>query len=123
MNPERIVRDFCRSFETLDPQKILVYLAPDCFYHNIPMEPLRGHAAIEGFFKEFLSGCTAGQFEIKALAVNGSTVLTERVDRFSLRDGRRIELPVMGTFELRSDGEISAWRDYFDLATWTRQMA
>ena len=27
-----------------------------------------------------------------------------------------IELPVMGTFEVK-DGKIVAWRDYFDLAT------
>jgi limonene-1,2-epoxide hydrolase len=27
----------------------------------------------------------------------------------------------MGAFDLRG-GRIAAWRDYFDLATWTRQM-
>jgi limonene-1,2-epoxide hydrolase len=27
---------------------------------------------------------------------------------------------VMGTFELR-DGKIAAWRDFFDMAQWTRQ--
>jgi limonene-1,2-epoxide hydrolase len=27
---------------------------------------------------------------------------------------------VAGVFELR-DGKIAAWRDYFDMATWTRQ--
>jgi limonene-1,2-epoxide hydrolase len=26
----------------------------------------------------------------------------------------------MGAFEL-ADGKIAAWRDYFDMATWTRQ--
>ena len=32
--------------------------------------------------------------------------------------GGRIELPVMGVFEVR-DGRIAVWRDYFDLATVT----
>ena len=27
----------------------------------------------------------------------------------------------MGIFEVADDGRIGAWRDYFDLATWTRQ--
>lgn len=33
-----------------------------------------------------------------------------------------VELPVMGAFEL-SDGKISAWRDYFDMAQFQAQMA
>ena len=48
-------------------------------------------------------------------------VLTERVDVFNL-PGKSIELPVMGTFELR-DGKIAAWRDYFDLNQFMTQMA
>ena len=51
----------------------------------------------------------------------GSTVLTERVDRF-LMNGQPIALPVMGTFEVRG-GKIAAWRDYFDLADYQRQLA
>ena len=47
--------------------------------------------------------------------------LTERTDRFLIA-GKWIELPVMGAFELR-DGKICAWRDYFDMAQFQRQMA
>ena len=32
-------------------------------------------------------------------------------------------LPVMGTFEIDAQGKISAWRDYFDLAQFTKQMS
>jgi limonene-1,2-epoxide hydrolase len=49
-------------------------------------------------------------------------VLTERVDRFLL-NGRKVELPVMGAFEVGPDGKIRAWRDYFDMAQFTRQLA
>ena len=48
-------------------------------------------------------------------------VLTERVDVFELPD-KTIELPVMGTFEVR-DGKIAAWRDYFDLQQYMNQLA
>ena len=48
-----------------------------------------------------------------------STVLTERVDTFN-RGDKSIVLRVMGTFELR-EGKIAEWRDYFDMAEWTRQ--
>jgi limonene-1,2-epoxide hydrolase len=48
-------------------------------------------------------------------------VLTERVDVFVLPQ-RSIELPVMGTFEVRG-GKIAAWRDYFDMKQFMDQMA
>ena len=47
-------------------------------------------------------------------------VLTERTDRFLVGE-TWIEIPVMGTFELR-DGKLSAWRDYFDLAQFQKQL-
>ncbi|RIK28224.1 MAG: hypothetical protein DCC55_38880 [Chloroflexi bacterium] len=55
------------------------------------------------------------------IAAAGNVVFTERVDRIDAV-GRHVDLPVAGVFEL--DGErIRAWRDYFDLATYTRAMA
>ena len=38
-----------------------------------------------------------------------------------MMNGKRIELPVMGAFEVTADGKISAWRDYFDMATFSKQ--
>jgi hypothetical protein len=38
-------------------------------------------------------------------------------------NGKSVVLPVMGAFEVRADGKISAWRDYFDLAQFTKQLA
>jgi limonene-1,2-epoxide hydrolase len=38
--------------------------------------------------------------------------LTERVDVFTLAD-KTFDLQVMGAFEV-NEGEIRAWRDYFD---------
>ncbi len=121
MDAERIVRDFCAAFAGRDPQRLLGFLAPDALYHNLPLAPVKGHAAIEAVLRGFLGACTACEFELRAIAHSGSTVLTERIDRFTRPDGRRIELPVMGAFEVGPDGKIHAWRDYFDLATWTRQ--
>ena len=53
------------------------------------------------------------------MAESGDIVFTERVDRFQMGD-KKVELPVAGVFEVR-DGKIAAWRDYFDMPTWTRQ--
>ncbi len=52
---------------------------------------------------------------------DGPTVMNERVDRFWLPGGKKIELRVAGVFEVR-DGKASLWRDYFDVADFNRQM-
>jgi limonene-1,2-epoxide hydrolase len=121
MNAEARVREFCEAFARRDVEELLSFLAPDCVYHNIPMAPLTGHAAIEPLLHGFLRACTAVEFEVRGLASSGNLVLTERVDRFEREDGTRIELPVMGAFEVAADGKIAAWRDYFDMQMWRKQ--
>ena len=49
-------------------------------------------------------------------------VANERVDKFKIGDGW-LELPVAGFFEVDDDGKITLWRDYFDLASYTDQLA
>jgi limonene-1,2-epoxide hydrolase len=116
-----IVRSFCEAWSRRDAGEIAAYFADDAVYHNIPMEPVRGAAAIRPWLERFLLGCSSVEFELLRIAASENIVFTERLDRFE-QGGRRIELPVAGVFELR-DGRIAAWRDYFDLATWTRQAA
>lgn len=61
-------------------------------------------------------------FEVQMLhiAAGDGAVLTERIDRITVGP-IRIELPVSGTFEIK-DGQITAWRDYFDLIQMFRLM-
>jgi limonene-1,2-epoxide hydrolase len=63
---------------------------------------------------------TALPWEIRHIAASGDVVLTERVDHF-LVGGTRVSVPCMGVFELR-DGRIAAWRDYWDLGQFERQL-
>lgn len=121
MDAERVVRDFCDAFARRDLEELLGFLASDAVYHNMPMAPLQGHAAIEAVLRQFLAPCTRVEFALHAIASCGSTVLTERVDRFWLANGKTIELPVMGAFDVGADGKIGAWRDYFDLAQYLKQ--
>lgn len=114
-----IVRDFCAAWESLDQQRILDAFADDAVYHNIPMAPVQGKDAIKGLLGFILGPASAVRFGIKRIVADGDVVLTERLDTFKMGD-KTVALPVMGTFEVR-DGKIAAWRDYFDLATWTKQ--
>lgn len=120
--PIDVVRQFCDSWGT--PEQItgaLDRLADDCVYHNIPMDPIVGIEAIRAFVEGFVAGVDRAAWEVRAIAASGSTVLTERVDSFLYPD-HRIDLPVMGAFEVGADGRITAWRDYFDLNQFMAQM-
>ena len=120
-SPERVVRDFCAAFARQDLQEILGFFAEDAVYHNVPMAPAEGLPAIEAVLKQFVTPGAPAEFEIRNLAVSGSTVLTERLDRLQLQ-GKAVELPVMGAFEIDAAGKIRAWRDYFDVAQMMKQL-
>jgi len=117
---EKLVTDFCQSWTRKNVDEILGYLTDDCFYHNIPMEPCVGKAAIRKFIEPFVKDADTVNFEIKHTTSAGNVVMNERVDRFVMGP-KKIELPVAGVFEVHG-GKISAWRDYFDLTTFTKQM-
>ena len=117
---EKLVTDFCLSWSRKSVDEVLSYLTDDCFYHNIPMEPCVGKAAIRKFIEPFLKDAQSAVFEIKHTTSSGNVVMNERVDRFEM-GAKKIELPVAGVFEVQN-GKISSWRDYFDLTTFTKQM-
>ncbi|MFC9790568.1 nuclear transport factor 2 family protein [Rhodococcus sp. NPDC127528] len=115
MNPEAIVTEFCAGWAQPDPDKIAEYFTEDAVYHNIPMEPVTGKAAIRDFIAGFVGGFGGIDFRIQRQVSGGSIVMNERVDVFTI-NGKTIELPVTGVFEIAEDGKIAAWRDYFDMA-------
>jgi limonene-1,2-epoxide hydrolase len=121
MTPEQTIRDFCATVPARDIPALVAYFTDDAVYHNMPVEPVMGRDAIRETLEQFIAPATKAEFAILALAVSGSTVLTERVDRFVIA-GKKIDIPVMGAFEVNSAGKIYAWRDYFDMAAFMRQM-
>lgn len=114
MSNSEIVTAFMKAWEAQDTDKIMSFFAPDAIYHNMPMAPMKGHEEIRKFIAPFAGAADDVVFEVlnQAESANG-TVLNERVDRFTLKDGKKIVAEVMGVFELK-DGKITAWRDYFD---------
>ena len=115
----QVVRDFCAAWEARDQQRILDAFTDDAVYHNMPMQPAKGKDAIKGLLSMILTPASDVMFEIKHIVADGDVVMTERIDSFEIA-ARTVTLPVMGVFEVR-DGKIAAWRDYFDLTTWTKQ--
>ena len=113
MSNIELVTAFVDAWNHLDMTRVESFLAPDVFYHNIPMPPLIGIAA----FREAMaqSPFETADWTILNIAEAGNTVLTERIDRFGLPGGLRLSVRVMGAFEI-AGSKITAWRDYFDPA-------
>ncbi|MDO8432580.1 MAG: limonene-1,2-epoxide hydrolase family protein [Candidatus Binatus sp.] len=118
---EKVVTDFCNAWPRKNIDELLGFFTEDAVYHNIPTEPARGKAAIRATINTFLPGAKSIEFKILKCASNGNVVFNERLDMFDL-GAKKITLPVTGVFEV-SGGKISAWRDYFDMAMYTKQMA
>jgi limonene-1,2-epoxide hydrolase len=66
--------------------------------------------------------CSQAESTIDNLATtkDGRCVLTERTEAF-IFGVSRVQATFMGIFEVR-DGLISAWRDYWDMASFARDM-
>lgn len=116
-----LVRRFCAAFSSRDPGRILEFFTDDAVYHNMPLQPVQGKAAIRPILEMFLKPAQRVEFVVLNIAADGNVVLTERLDKF-IMGAREVELPVAGVFEVRG-GKIAAWRDYFDMATWSKQTA
>ena len=114
-----LVSAFCRAWSNRDVDELLGYFAEDAVYHNMPMPPMQGKPAIKTLLQQIVSPTSWIEWETLNIAEAGNVVFTERVDRFEM-GGKKVELPVAGVFEIEG-GKIKAWRDYFDMAAWTRQ--
>lgn len=121
MSPIKTVEAFVGHWNSGDMEAMYAMCAPTVVWHNIPMEPIKGVAAMRAAVAGFMGPVAACDWQIHAIAADDGVVLTERTDAFHLKDGRIAALPVMGTFEIDSDGKIAAWRDYFDMGQFQRE--
>ena len=120
-SPIEVVRRFCAAWsDGLGAGDLAAFFTDDAVYHNIPLAPVTGREDIATTIASFTTGVEGIEFRVINIVGDGAVVMTERVDVFKLPD-KSIELPVMGTFEVR-DGKIAAWRDYFDMNQFTSQM-
>jgi limonene-1,2-epoxide hydrolase len=117
-NAQRVVLDFLAAWPRGDIEELMAFFALDAVYHNIPVPPVRGAAAIREAFLAFARLMDSIEIENLHVAASGDVVFTERIDRFRNKTVT-LDLPVAGVFEVR-DGKIVAHRDYFDYQTWLR---
>lgn len=118
---ESIVRRFIADWSSLDADRLADYFTEDGVYHNMPMEPVAGKEALRRFIAAFLANWDSTNWEILNLVAAGDLVFVERMDRTTV-NGKPANLPCFGVFEMRG-GKIAEWRDYFDMATYTKAVS
>jgi limonene-1,2-epoxide hydrolase len=112
----QVVLDFLDAWVRGDIDELMAFFAPDAVYHNIPVPPVRGVAAIREAFLGFARLMDSIEIVNLNVAAEGPVVFTERIDRFRSKTVT-LDLPVAGVFEVQG-GLITAHRDYFDYRTW-----
>lgn len=120
MSAAETVNAFIRAIEEKDVDAAVAYLAADVSYENMPMDPIVGADGVAQTLNGFLAAASEVDWQIVEQWEVGDTVLNERVDRFKIGDGW-LELPVAGIFKV-TDGKITLWRDYFDMASYMTQL-
>jgi limonene-1,2-epoxide hydrolase len=114
------IRSFLEACVRADPEEFASYFTEDATWWNAPWKPVRGREAIRETLRRGAERMTALPWEIRRIVADGDIVMVERVDNFLVGE-RRVSVPCMGVFELR-DGKINAWRDYWDLQQFERQL-
>ena len=100
------------SFETMTAAFTEV-LAPDCVWEQRPVvtHSRRGALGFLRLARRFL-GLESVVVEVRHLARDGDTVLTDRVDHMLRADGTLIaSVPIVGVLSFRGT-ELVAWRDH-----------
>ena len=111
------VEVFLTALENQDIDGAGAVLDENLVYENVGFPTIRGRARALKLFKS-MEGRAGFEVKIHRIAVNGSTVLTERTDVLVFGPVR-LQFWVCGVFEVR-DGRITLWRDYFDMFDFTK---
>jgi limonene-1,2-epoxide hydrolase len=124
VNCEKIVNDLFAAWSRLNLDEIMSCFDENGVWDNVPMNnPAKGKAAVREMTQGFLKDTESFEVKILKSAHEGNLVINERVDTIRMKNGKTAAIPVAGVFELNDAGKITSWRDYFDMATFTKQIS
>lgn len=116
------VNAFIAAIEAKDIAAAAALASPDISYENVPMQPVVGREAMAAVLERFVGNAGGVEWIMVSQIEADGMVCNERIDRFEIGDSW-LEIPVAGVFRFDDEGLIALWRDYFDLATYTDQLA
>ena len=106
------VEVFLSALQDEDYNGAAAVLDENVIYQNVGFTTIHGPARTVNLFRG-MQGRMGFEVKIHRIAVNGSSVLTERTDVLVIGPVR-MQFWVCGVFEVHN-GRITLWRDYFDM--------
>jgi limonene-1,2-epoxide hydrolase len=107
------------SLQAADTDGAGAVLDDNLVYQNVGLPTIRGRARAMKLFRA-MEGRAGFEVKTHRIAVNGSSVLTERTDAL-IFGPVRLQFWVCGVFEVHN-GRITLWRDYFDVWDMTKAL-
>ncbi len=109
---EKVVNEFCATWETMDIDKIMGFLDDKIVFRMIDNMPfVEGKQAMLDAIGPFLATRTSARFEMLRSTAIGNIVINERIDHFGKEEGADDAFHITGVF-LVKNGKIVEWRDY-----------
>lgn len=107
------VEVFLSALQNQELDTAAAQLDDNLVYENVGYPTIRGRARAIKLFRGLQRPNLGFEAKIHRIAVNGSSVLTERTDVLVIGPVR-MQFWVCGVFEVHN-GRITLWRDYFDM--------
>lgn len=120
--PEETVNEFIRRIVANDLESALEMVTDDVEYDNVPLGKNIGPDAMRAFLGAMSGNVDEVQFVIHRQTVTGNVVMNERTDRFRVGENW-MDLKVAGIFEVNDAGQVTLWRDYFDMTEFNNEMS
>jgi limonene-1,2-epoxide hydrolase len=112
-----------RALAARDWDALLPLLADDCIYYDVPVGPsmaARGGPDIVKRLKVGLGPLVSYTNHDGVIVGNGGDVLYEHSETWTFDTGEIAVLPFVTVHKVR-DGQVTVWKDYWDLATLQNQ--
>lgn len=119
---EAVVRNFMATWPRSDADELIGFFSEDAVYTDGPRGTYRGVDAIRAELESTAQMVPSTTADVKNLLASGGTVMVERVDIFEML-GNTFEVEISGVIEVNDDGQITRWRDYYDMRSLEERVA
>ena len=120
MNHRELIAAYYAAWVRDDIEAVLALCTEDLTAVNVPLGPIHGKPAVREFLVKFGRGMSDKRYVVERILSDGNSAMVEGVEHY-VKQGKSVSLPYMSLFRF-ANGQISEWRDYFDLQTVLRQL-
>ena len=114
-----LIQAFWRDLESRDYDKVGSYFSEEGLYEDVPTpdDGARGPAAISARLKVGLEPIEHYVHHTHQIVIEGDTIITEHTEEWHWDKDHQVALPFVSIHKVNAQGQLTAWRDYWDMPT------